>query len=205
MKNSEENKNSKTIDEILLGRDVRSSKSVRTTFRLTENSLKALEYLNQNFILTQKGLFSFIAEALTRESEIKGVVVELSKVVNINQNTTTRRKSFVVEKKAIKIFKRTSNDHEVSRDSLINSSLLTLHRLLLKSSEKDKENSEKAMDLLNEVSDILMNFDSKLRNLLGDDHNIVQGFEYVPNMLDILILAVERYIKSGDDFDPHSL
>jgi len=206
MKNStkKEQQNLKTIDEILIGRDLRTAKTVRTTFKLTDASVEAIEYLKQNILMSKKGLFSLIADSLTRESKHNDKILKAAKSSDSNQNKENLRKTFAVEKRAVSIFNKTAKQFNISRDSIINSALITLHVTLENSKKQEKENAKHAREALEKVDNAINECNSKLRDLFRDDHCIVEGFDYASMYMGTFITAVDGYSETGESFDPYS-
>jgi len=206
MKNTAENENQnpKSIDEILIGRDIRSAKSLRTTFKLTDASIEAIEYLKQNFPMSKKGLLSLIADTLTAESKFSDAIIKDAKSSDSQQKKGYLRKTFAVEKRAVSIFNKTANQFNISRDSIINSALIALHFTLENSRKQNLQNAKLACKALEKVDNAIIECNSKLRDLFRDDHCIVEGFDYASMYMGTFITAVDGYSETGESFDPYS-
>ncbi|MEK0337561.1 MAG: hypothetical protein QQN41_09030 [Nitrosopumilus sp.] len=177
--------------------------AMRTTFRLTDDAQNAIKALSQKYQL--KIIFDQISELLIHEKEITKIVAENAKKMDLQDLMKYNRKSFAVSQKAVNIFGSLTKKYGVSRDALMNWSIIA-YRLLLEN--KEKEDVKKVMQAKKKIQNFwrkVEDFESELIELLGKDHSVVIGFGYVPVMLDNLESAIDKYLETGEPIDPYNL
>jgi len=137
-----------------------------------------------NEITKYKNILNKLAENIVGEEE-----TEKSKEV---------RKTMVISNKALSVFNKVVKEHGISRDSLIELSIL----LLDKSMKDYLELHQQALGWLNEFKDSGDVIWTDLSIELGFEDPIVERFGYIQEFLDVLIRDIKLEQTDGIPIHP---
>ena len=194
----------KQIDQVFrnLDRVAQTDKqSVRTTFKLSDSSNNAIDWLIKTNNLKPKEIFdlmcfneSFVDVAIKNAKENPEVI-----------STKQTRKTFVISRGVLRLLNRYSKEHELSRDVVVEN-LISLFKMLLEmQAEAEKSKEEEAYKIIEDFWSKAESLEKQLKDLLGDDSPILDRFGYVIVLLMNLVMAIESKLSDGTPIDPDDM
>lgn len=194
----------KQIDQVFrnLDRVAQTDKqSVRTTFKLSDSSNNAIDWLIKTNNLKPKEIFdlmcfneSFVDVAIKNAKENPEVI-----------STKQTRKTFVISRGVLRLLNRYSKEHELSRDVIVEN-LISLFKMLLEmQAEAEKPKEEEAHKIISDFWEKAESLEDQLKALLGDDSPILDRFGYVIVLLMNLVMAIESKLSDGTPIDPDDM
>lgn len=175
--------------------------SVRTTFKLSESSNNAIDWLISTHGLKPKEMFDLIC---ANEKLVDLAIKEASKDAKSSPQTQTR-KTFVISKRVLRTLNKCAREHQVSRDSIVDSLILIFQVLLEKQVKDEKQQEEKALPIISDFWSKAESVEKQLKDLLDDDSPILDRFGYVIVLLMNLVSAIESKLSNGTPIDPDDM
>lgn len=116
--------------------ELKANQSVRATFRLSENTILAMNIVSTQLGVKQKSLFDHL---IADTEALEAIARELKK----NKQLGYRRvqKTFVISRKTLATLQRIAQAHKASRDALVEFSIKRLKPVI--EQEKDKQDVRK--------------------------------------------------------------
>ncbi len=171
-----------------------SLKSERTTLQLTSEAYEMLEYLTENYEITQKQMFSVILD----NDEILSDVIDLIKKEDIQFKAEKLPKTKVMSKGALDKLNLISKEEGIARDSVLEMSLRYYSKIV----KKEKESHVKAKKIIEVALEEVLKKDKELSKLLLDGDPILARWSFVIHTIDYLNDAIENEIEDGTPIDP---
>lgn len=183
--------------------------SVRTTFKLTQETIDYLKLRTQEDSITIKelldswcsDLFDFFKAGLDSEETIK----RLEKVKDLPRF----RKTYVINRRTFKLLNSISKEYNISRDMLIEQLVFVIQKLIEwfnKRAEKSKKNYPKVIPIIEELSQKMSEVQKRLDKLiLVDDDPIYQRLNLIHMAVDNLISAIDEETQGGPEVDPDDI
>lgn len=191
----------KQIDQVFrnLDRVAQTDKqSVRTTFKLSNSSNNAMDWLIKKNNLKPKEIFDLMC---SNESFVD-VAIKTAKENPEVISTKQTRKTFVISKGVLRLLNRYSKEHELSRDVIVEN-LISLFKMLLEmQAEAEKPKEEEALKIIEDFWEKAGSVEDQLKDLLGDDSPIVVRFGYVCDILMNLEMAIKSKLSDDVPIDP---
>ena len=193
MKN-EKNKNLKRVSKISLS----EKQSVRTTFKLSEDCINAIDWLLKTNNLKPKELFDLICS----NNDLVNLAAEAAKINEKNISAKYKRKTFVISKRVLRLLNKKSEEHTISRDLIVEKLILLFKALLEKHTEEEKQKEEKALSIISDFWSKAEKIENKLKDLLDDDNPILDRFGVVIVIIMNLVSAIESKLNNDVPIDP---
>ena len=172
--------------------------SVRTTFKLSNSSNNAMDWLIKKNNLKPKEIFDLMC---SNESFVD-VAIKTAKENPEVISTEQTRKTFVISKGVLRLLNRYSKEHELSRDVIVEN-LISLFKMLLEmQAEAEKPKEEKALKIVSDFWSKAELVEDQLKDLLGDESSIVVRFGYVCVILMNLEMAIKSKLSDDVPIDP---
>lgn len=194
------NKYNKKID-LVSNTHFLESQSVRTTFKLSENSMNAIEWIIKKYSLKPKEIFDIICS----NENLLNFAIETTKKNKGTDSTKTTRKTFVLSKRVLRLLNRLSNKNKLSRDLIVENLVLLYKTLLEKFAEEEKKKEKKALTIISDFYSKAELVEKQLQDILGDDNPILDRFGYVIILLMNLECAIKSKLLKGVPIDPDDM
>lgn len=176
--------------------------SVRTTFRFSEDSLNAINWLVESHELKPKE----ILDALCADERFLTYVIQAVKDENKEASAVKRnRKTFVISKKALRLLNKYSRENQVARDRIVENLILSFKSVLQQQAEKEKEQEKEAKEIISGLCKQAYSVEEQLKDLLHEDNPILDRFGEVVVVLDNLVGAIEAKLTNGVPIDPEDM
>ena len=150
--------------------ELKGKQSVRTTFRLPEQSIKMLNILAAQLGLKQKSLFEQLMED---EDALNAIAESVAKKQEFKSTGERRAKTYVLNKKSLDTIEKFSRKKKVPRDVLVEMSLRRLLPVITSEQEKNKFRSAVYKDVESHL-DQGKKLYKKAEQLLGEDDAICE-------------------------------
>ena len=194
----------KQIDQVFrnLDRVAQTDKqSVRTTFKLSDSSNNAIDWLIKKNNLKPKEIFDLMC---SNESFVD-VAIKTAKENSEVISTKQTRKTFVISRGVLRLLNRYSKEHELSRDVIVEN-LISLFKMLLEMQAKaEKTKEEEAHKIISDFWSKAESLEDQLQALLGDDSPILDRFGKVIVVLWNLVQAIDSKLSNGTPIDPDDM
>lgn len=170
--------------------DLRGRQSVRTSFRLSERSIDALNILAGQLGIKQKSLFDHLIE------DIQALKLIAEEVEDFHSRTQRIAKTYVVSRKTLENLERVSLQYDTPRDALVEYSIERILPLLAREKEKHikrKELLDGLQDYLKRGSELL----GQAENDLGSEDHV---FREIYNMMRVVrhcCQSLETSVEKG--------
>ena len=173
--------------------------SVRTSFRLSEAGIDALKWLAKHHGITAKDVF----DKFCQDSVIE-IYADMASKTRDDQTPPKKsvRKTLVISKGALKTLNDFSNKNQISRDELVDSSLIFLQLVTKEMLKKEHENNPRALEIISEFIAQADSVEEKLQEILVSYNPILTRFGAVIVILDCLQSTIESNLKDGTPIDP---
>jgi len=172
--------------------------SVRTTFKLNEKCNNAIDWLIKTSGLKPKEVFDLIGSS----EDLFDLAIEVAQKNGKNSSEKQTRKTFVISKRALRLFNNYSEKHKLSRDLIVQNLILLFKALLEKQAEEEKHREEKALTIISDFWSKAESVEKKLNEILEDDSPILNRFGYVTVLLMNLDSAIRHKLEKGVPIDP---
>jgi hypothetical protein len=175
-----------------------NEKSIRTTFKFSEKSLNAIDWLCNRFEITQKELFKMLTDGKNYVEKIANYIKESD---DINSDGLDKRMTKVLSKKTIDRLDEISEQYEISRNLLLDKLILFIWAIEQQTVEKHEKVREKLVELMGVIDDTQDEIGEKLEK--DDPVYIRTGLAYI--LIDNLVSAIDNESKTGQQIDPDEL
>ena len=176
--------------------------SVRTSFGLTELGIDALKWLTKHHGITAKDVFDKFCQDSFLE-EINDMIFSKTRDDQTPASTVKPvRKTVVISKGALKTLKEFSKKHKISRDGLVEISLILLRLVAVQALKEEKANNPRALEIISEFISQADSVEEKLNEIFKFDSPILKRFSYMMIILEDLERAIESNLKDGTPIDP---
>ena len=105
--------------------ELKSSQSVRATFRLSENTISAMSIVSNQLGVKQKSLFDHL---IADTDALKVIARELNRTWKRDKSRI--QKTFVISRKTLATLQKMAEDHKASRDALVEFSIRRLKPII---------------------------------------------------------------------------
>jgi len=206
-KSKDQNEDTFRLNEIRfeLGSDINprleQMKSVRSTFNLSKHTLEMLDYFSKQRKITLKEIFNEITKHRSELNELADLIK--NQELNSGKKFKTSggvRKTMVVSKNALHIFKSIAAEKGISRDNLVNLAIM----LLEKSTKKYQKLHKEAFELIDKFTDAAYSLESQLGKMLGQEDPIAYRMGYVVIIMGQLRNDVIGEQEDGIPVDPEN-
>jgi len=186
-----------------LGKGYRKAlfESVRTTFKLSEDTHNIINWIIEEKNLKPKEVFDLIFDI----KELVDFAVQLGQKNEKNNTTTSIRKTFVISKQALSSINKLSKDHKLSRDLIVENLLLFFKKFLEKFEERERKLEEKAYEIVNNLCEKSGDVEEQLIELLGRNNPIINRLGYAIVILSNLVGSIDNKIKNNVPIDPDDM
>ena len=175
--------------------------SVRTTFKLSDSSNNAIDWLIKKNNLKPKEIFDLMCS----NENFVDVAIKTAKENQEVISTKQTRKTFVISRGVLRLLNRCSESHKISRDVIVEN-LISLFKMLLEmQAEAEKPKEEEALKIISDFWSKAESHEEQLKALLGDDSPIVDRFGYVIVLLMNLEMAIKSKLSNGTPIDPDDM
>jgi hypothetical protein len=179
--------------------DLKSNKSVRATFRLPENTILAMSIVSSQLGIKQKSLFDHL---IADTKALEAIARELSKYKP--ENNRGIQKTFVISRKTLSILQKTAEDHQASRDALVEFSVQRLKPVI--EQEKGKHESRKRI-----ASRVRNSLETQKRLLdearlqLGADDPVCEHLSHALGRLESAYRSIRTLLEKGEKISEFNL
>ncbi len=172
--------------------ELKANQSVRATFRLTENTILAINLVSSQLGVKQKSLFDHLIadtealESIARELGRKGRHVD-----------RRVQKTFVISRKTLSILQKMARQYEASRDALVEFSIQRLKPVIEQEKSKQayrKRIARKVHDSLKAQEQLL----EEANRQLGQEDPVYQDLQLSVERLKSASRSIDRFIKKGE-------
>ena len=120
--------------------------SVRTTFKLSDSSNNAIDWLIKKNNLKPKEIFDLMCS----NENFVDIAIKTAKENPEAISTKQTRKTFVISRGVLRLLNRYSKEHELSRDVIVEN-LISLFKMLLEmQAEAEKPKEEEALKIISD-------------------------------------------------------
>ncbi|MBD3377597.1 hypothetical protein GF406_21390 [candidate division KSB1 bacterium] len=187
-------KNIKQVSKISLS----EKQSVRTTFKLTEDCINAVDWLLKTNNLKVKELFDFLCS----NNNLVNLAAEAVKKEDKNISSKYIRKTFVISKRVLRLLNKKSEEYRISRDLVVEKLVLLFKELLEKHTKEEKQKEEKAFSIISDFWARAEEIETNLKDLLDDDNPILDRFGVITIIIMNLVNAIESKLNDDVPIDP---
>lgn len=175
--------------------DASWKQSVRTTFKLSPEAYAAKDWLSSHWSITHKELVHNICVNLFDLDDLREQFgpVETSEPV---------RKTQLITEGARQILERFAEEHERSRDEVLNDLLVLLREREEQKLTELHENYEKAIEIVKTAEESLQSASDQLEKLLGSKDPVVSRFDLNLLNCDNLKSGISRNLRDGTPIHP---
>lgn len=187
--------------ELVSKTSLSEKQSVRTTFKLSESSNNAIDWLIKTNNLKPKEIFDLMCS----NENLVDFAIESAKKNETSSSTKQTRKTFVISKRVLRLLNRCSEKHKLSRDLIVENLILLFKALVEKHAEEEKQREEKALTIIADFWSKAESVEKQLKDVLDDDSPILDRFGYVIVLLMNLVSAIESKLSNGVPIDPDDM
>ena len=173
-------------------RDLRGRQSVRATFRLSSQAIKAISIVAAQWGIKQKSLFDHLIDDLDTLS----LIAQEVKSFEFKERQRVQ-KTFVLNRQTLHCLDQTSQRYEAPRDALVEVSIQRLYPIIME--EKQKQRQRKKMlaqtrQYLEEGQHLLHSMSRQLH----EDDPMTREFETAMAALEALQANMEAIVHRGE-------
>lgn len=175
--------------------DLRGKQSVRATFKLSENAIKALSIVATHLGIKQKSLFDHLIEDI---QSLKSIARECQR-----QNSESQfrvQKTYVLSRRTLSSLDETSKSFNAPRDILVEYSIKRLIPII----SKERKRHETRKKALKDINDYLKNGEhilEKLDKSLGKEDPVFIRFEKSMEGVRSAFHFINDYIEKGKSIE----
>jgi len=172
--------------------DLKSNQSVRATFRLSENTILAMNIVSTQLGVKQKSLF----DHLIGDTE---ALAAIARGLKNNKQSRNRRvqKTFVISRKTLSTLQKMAQDHKASRDALVEFSIRRLKPII--EQEKSKQEIRKGI-----VQKVRVQLEAQRQLLheasrrLGEEDPVCEYLAAAVDRLESAHRSIHAFVKKGE-------
>lgn len=183
---------------------IADKQSVRTTFKLSDKGINALNEILETNNLKPKEFFDFICfdeiidSVLAYKSMPKKDIYE-------NLSEQQLRKTFVISKGALRMFNEKSKELELSRNFMVERIILTYKVLFENIAENEKKKDEESLLIMSDFMEKVYEVEDKLRSLHTEDSSILKRFSFGVVVMECLKSAIKSKVENGVPIAPDDI
>jgi len=177
------------------------NQSVRTTFKLSEDCLKAIEELLKINNIKPKELFNKIFE----NEFLFNTAIKIAQESKLSSNKHFKRKTFVISKKTLRLLNKASKENNISRDLIVESIITIFFEFFKQKWQEEIEKEKKAMVIIDDLWEKAEVAEKKLKSILEEDHPILDRISTIIIIIHNLSIDIDAKIKTGKPIDPDGL
>lgn len=175
---------------------LKNRQSTRTTFKLSEEALEAKEWLARYWGgITQKEAVDIISDSLDELPE------ELWSIAESSKEDQLVRRTHVISQRARNLLEAKADEEGISRDDVLERSLLFYRESVEPRLEKHRE----ALELIEKFLQQARKTERKLLGLLGHDDPICKRFGIPVTVTIQLIGDIQDELDDGTAIDPNGM
>jgi hypothetical protein len=179
--------------------DLKSNQSVRATFRLSENTILAMNIVSNQLGVKQKSLFDHL---IADTDALEAIARELKK--NKHKNKSGVQKTYVISRKTLSTLQKMAENHKASRDALVEFSIQRLKPVI--EQEKGKQESRKNIAFkvrssLEAQKQLLHEANSQL----GEEDPVCEQLSYAVDRLESAYRSIKTFIRKGEKISDFSM
>jgi hypothetical protein len=206
------------FSEDFLSRLSWNKKSLRTTFKLSQEATEMLASLTEAEGSTVKDFFDNFCLALLfaetpppwelKEQENDPLLTTLkdeNRKAEFSKIDRQVRKTYVISQTALTMLARSAKQYNMSRDAFVEYIVRFSRELLDKQREETRKKHVEAFEIIKSRSAELENSLEELKRLLDEGDPIRERFGTVCIVLDNLYSAIEKELKDGTPINPNDL
>jgi hypothetical protein len=171
--------------------------SKRTTFKLSKQSLNAIDWIVNTYEMPAKEVF----DVFDKSDELVAHVVEITRD-DEEKDLPRERKTFVISKKTLNQLNRIAKSEGVQRDILVEKMVLIYKALLEKILEDEERNEKKALNIISDFLKQAEKTEAQLKKLLDNSNPILDRFSIITLIIDNLESAIDAKLTVGTPIDP---
>ena len=172
-----------------------ASRSTRTTFKLSQNSINALSELSKVASQTTKEVIGTICKSFEQDETLRELAQNL--LNEKNSGKLKRRKTYVLPNGALKFLNTYSKKHNIPRDIIFDTFIKVYWTLLKYSEEIEKEKAEQALVIVRKICGSLVSAEEELKQILDEDNAILSRISYLCVLADELVASIKKYLSEG--------
>jgi hypothetical protein len=172
--------------------DLKSNQSVRATFRLSENTILAMNIVSTQLGVKQKSLFDHL---IADTEALEAIARELKK--NKQRGNRRVQKTFVISRKTLSTLQKMARDHKASRDALVEFSIQRLKPVI----EQEKSNQEIRKGIMKKVRTNLEAQKQLLHEAgrqLGEEDPVCEYLTVAVERLESAYRSIRAFVKKGE-------
>ena len=181
-----------------LTNEIRKSKEVIATFRLSQNSLDAIDWLTVKLEITKKQLFNSIWENQA------DTIVDIIKRGSTNKDVERYKKSQRISKRCLENIIKISKRLNMKRDNVVESTFISYKYLYEFMIEKNIEKHKAALKLIDNFWGKAEKIEKQLSGFLEKNDPVLERFGLIIIHLMNLSLAIEDEIEKGILLEPET-
>ena len=158
-------------------------KTVRVNFKLSEEAYESLTWLTKYLNSTSKEVF----ELIFKISKLTDTVIDAIIKLKIELSKNSIRKTYAISRGTKKTIKTVSEKHKISRDLLVDRTIIVAKFSLESENEKALKNVEQVSTVFSQLIPHLNEAEEKLDNLLDADNLINEEFG-------VMMVHFENYV-----------
>jgi len=171
--------------------DLRGRQSVRTTFKLSEATIHAVNIVAAHLGIKQKSLFDHLIDEL---NSLGGLAAEMQKAESKPQGRV--QKTYVISRRTLDYLDRTAKDFHTPRDLLVEISVLKLLPII----EAERLQHEKRKGVLVELrnqAEAARELLRKTNLILGSDDPVSVKIAAAIGVMETTLEQVEEFVERG--------
>ena len=179
--------------------DLKSNQSVRATFRLSENTIMAMNIASNQLGVKQKSLFDHL---IADTDALDTIARELKK--NKHRNHSGVLKTFVISRKTLSILKKAADNHKASRDALVEFSIKRLKPVIEqeKGKQVDRERVARKVRTSLEAQKKLLH---EANGQLGLEDPVCEQLSNAVDRLESAYKSIRTLVKKGEKIAEFSM
>lgn len=203
--------------------DLRDRQSVRTTFKISQDSVETIGILAKHHGVSFKEIFDNLSTQFLKERFLKKLANKeeleqaplLQQLAHIAEKYMAQkgdqyadrqkglvRKSQVVSRGALRTLNEVSKEYQIPRDLLVDWSLVIMRDKFEKDIKATREKYQEAYEIIAELNSHASNAVEKLWELLDPDDPILERFASVGAVLEDLHSAIKSNLDNGTPIGP---
>lgn len=183
---------------ILKPSEISLKRSVRTTFKISNETNDSLNILQKELKIKPKELLDIICS----NEKLIQVITKIDDELCGNMN---KRKTLVISKQALQFFSHKSSELKIPRDILFNKTILTFKLMIDDVFKKEREKEQKAKEILTNFWGKAEIIEKQIMELLGDDNPITERFGLIITVIMNLSSAINNKLTEGKPIDPDDM
>jgi hypothetical protein len=168
---------------------------------MTKEALEGLKALSGQHGISAKDVLDYNCQKILDSMDEP----EFQQCLSSEEKSAERRvrKSFVLTKGALQILERKSKQHKISRDILLQASIIHMNRLVVAERAKTRDKHENVFDDVQQLSKTAVKIEAEVRERLGsDDDPVALRLQKAVNKLQSLVVDLEKELEQGTPIDP---